>query len=317
MELTSVLVPAGILGGIGVLLGAAIAVVNRVFWVWEDPRIDGTEELLPGTNCGACGQPGCRAFAKALVSGETTPAECTNMSADEQEGMAEYLGMEVGEAVQRVARLLCAGGSDVAPREADYDGAVSCAAAVAVTGGGKACPWGCVGLGDCAVACDYDAIRMNAVDLPVVDPELCTACEDCVVACPLDLFVIMPTDRRLIVQCRSLLQGEAATDLCAVACDACGKCSVDAAPGLIEMENGLPVVDYSRNERAGPDATRRCPTGAIQWVEGAQFAEGGGPDGPSRSAGGGEGRPDEAEELIQLRTREVASRAPERTLRRS
>jgi len=261
MELTSVLIPAAILGGIGVVLGAVIALVNRTFWVWEDPRIGGAEELLPGTNCGACGQPGCRAFAQALVSGDATPAECTNMSADEREVVAGYLGMDVGEAVQRVARLLCAGGSDVAPREAVYEGAVSCAAAVAVTGGGKACPWGCVGLGDCAVACDYDAIRMSEVDLPVVDPELCTACEDCVVACPLDLFEVMPMDRKLLVQCRSLLRGEAATELCSVACDACGRCAVDAADGLIEMENGLPVIDYSRNELADPEATRRCPAG--------------------------------------------------------
>lgn len=272
MELSAVLVPAAILGGIGVSLGAAIAAVNRAFWVWEDPRIDGAEERLPGTNCGACGQPGCRAFAQALVDGRVTPAECTVMGEEDREAVAEYLGMDVGEAEQRVARLLCAGGSDVAPRKADYRGLVSCAAAVAVTGGGKACPWGCIGLGDCAVACDYDAIRMSDVDLPVVDPDACTACEDCVVACPLDLFVIMPMSRKLIVQCRSLLEGEAATGLCAVACDACGRCAVDAAPGLIEMKNGLPVIDYSKNERSGPEATARCPTGAIRWVEGAQFA---------------------------------------------
>jgi hypothetical protein len=47
---------------------------------------------------------------------------------------------------------------------------------------------------------------------------------------------------------------------------------MDAAPGLIEMKNGLAVIDYSRNELAGPEATRRCPTEAIVWVEGAQFA---------------------------------------------
>ena len=272
MELSAVVVPAAILGGIGVLLGAAIALVNRTFWVWEDPRIDGAEERLPGTNCGACGEPGCRAFAEALVDGRKTPAECTNMSEDEREIVAAYMGMDVGEAEKRVARVLCAGGSDVAPREADYRGAVSCQAAVAVTGGGKACPWGCIGLGDCAVACDYDAIRMSEVDLPVVDPELCTACEDCVVACPLDLFVVWPESRKLIVQCRSLLEGEAATDLCAAACDACGRCVVDSEPGVVEMVNGLPVVDYSKNDRTSPEATYRCPTGAIRWVEGAQFA---------------------------------------------
>lgn len=270
MNIASVLVPAGILAGIGVTLAGVIAVVNRKFWVWEDPRIDQAEEMLPGTDCGACGKPGCRAFAEALVEGEVEPAECTNMGAEERAAVADFLGVEAGNADQRVARLLCAGGSDVAPRKAAYEGLESCAAAVAVTGGGKACPWGCVGFGDCAVSCDFDAIRMNDVDLPVVDPELCTACGDCVEACPLDLFTLMPVEQELIVQCRSLLEGEAATDLCAVACDACGRCAADAPDGLIEMRDGLPRIDYSRYDLAGPEAVARCPTGAITWVEGAQ-----------------------------------------------
>ena len=42
------------------------------------------------------------------------------------------------------------------------------------------------------------------------------------------------------------------------------------APGLITMTGGLPVIDYARNVMTSPDATRRCPTGAIAWVEGAQ-----------------------------------------------
>jgi Na+-translocating ferredoxin:NAD+ oxidoreductase RNF subunit RnfB len=270
VDLTSYLLPPVILGGIGVLLGGAIAIVNRVFWVWEDPRIGEAEERLPGTDCGACGEPGCRAFAEALVEGRVEPAECTNMSDEERAALAAFMGMEAGEAKQRVARLLCAGGSDVAPRKAAYEGLESCAAAVAVTGGGKACPWGCVGLGDCAVSCDYDAIRMNENDLPVVDPELCTACEDCVDACPLDLFTIMPMEQKLIVQCRSLLEGEAATELCAVACDACARCAMDAPGDLVTMQDGLAVVNYSKNELADPSVTARCPTGAIRWVDGAQ-----------------------------------------------
>jgi hypothetical protein len=39
------------------------------------------------------------------------------------------------------------------------------------------------------------------------------------------------------------------------------------------MENNLPIVDYSAGGPARPDATYRCPTGAIQWVVGGQFSE--------------------------------------------
>lgn len=260
-----------VLGGVGLTFGALIALADRKLKVWEDPRIDAVTERLPGANCGACGFAGCRAFAEATIRGATSPAACTVMSPADREEVARYLGVDVGQAVERVARLLCAGGSDVAPRKALYFGVESCAAAVTVGGGGKGCPWGCIGFADCAVACDFDAIEMGRTGLPRVIPALCTACGDCVEACPLGLFEIMPLEQRLIVQCRSLLQGAAATDLCAVACDGCGRCALDAAPGLIEMRSGLAVIDYERNDAADVSATRRCPTGAIAWVEGAQF----------------------------------------------
>jgi len=274
MEFEGVLVSVAILGGVGFTFGTLIALANSKLKVWEDPRIDTVSDLLPGANCGACGQAGCRAFAELAVSGEVAPAECTVMGEAEVGIIAGYLGVEAGEANKKVARLLCAGGSDVATQKAEYHGIGSCAAAVAVSGGGKGCAWGCVGLDDCAVVCDFDAITMSAVQLPVVDPELCTGCNDCVEACPLDLFVLMPLDQQLIVQCKSMLEGDEAEMVCRVACNACGRCAVDAAPGLIEMVNGLPVIDYSKNELADPAATTRCPTNAIVWVEGAQFADG-------------------------------------------
>ena len=68
--------------------------------------------------------------------------------------------------------------------------------------------------------------------------------------------------------------GEAALALCTVACDACSRCAADAAPGLIRMQDNLPVVDYAGGGPARAEATYRCPTGAIQWLEGPQFAEG-------------------------------------------
>jgi Na+-translocating ferredoxin:NAD+ oxidoreductase subunit B len=273
MELETILLAATILGGVALTFGVLIAAANRKFHVVEDPRVDGVVALLPGSNCGACGQAGCRAFGEALVRGDVKPATCTVMAPDDREEVAAFLGIDAGEAVRVVARLLCAGGADVAPRRAIYRGVQSCAAAVAVGGGGKACAWGCVGLADCAVSCAFDAIRMNENGLPVVDPEKCTACNDCVEACPLGLFTLMPLDHRLIVQCRSLLQGDAATAVCSVACNACGRCVADAAPGLIEMRDGLAVIDYGMVERADPAAAGRCPTGAILWLEGGQFAE--------------------------------------------
>src|SRR3989338_1222129 len=268
----AILGSAGILGGGGLVFAALIAVTHRKFKVGEDPRIDMAAALLRGNTCGACGLPGCRAFAEKAVAGAIAPAQCTVSSPEARADIAAYLGVDVGQATQRVARLLRAGGRDGAPGRAGYRGLPTCKAAAPVAGGGKGCVWGCLGLADCAVACTFDAIRMNAVGLPIAAPGRCTACGDCVEACPKDLFVLMPIEHKLLVQCKSLLEGDAAERLCRVACTACGKCALDAAPGVIAMTNGLAVVDYAKNDLAGPEATRRCPTGAIVWVEGAQFA---------------------------------------------
>ncbi len=270
MDGLTVLLSVAILGGVGLVFASLIAIANRRFWVWEDPRINAVVDMLPGNNCGACGKAGCRAFAEALIEGQTQPAICTVMGPDQVGDVAGYLGVDAGQANKRVARLLCAGGCDVAPQLAEYRGLQTCKAAAAVAGGGKGCSWGCLGLADCEVACDFDAIYMNDTDLPVVIPERCTACGDCVEACPKDLFTLMPIEQKLIVQCKNLLEGDEAEAVCQVACTGCGKCALDAAPGLIAMVNGLAVIDYSKNDLATPAATVRCPTGAIVWVEGAQ-----------------------------------------------
>ena len=261
-----------ILGGTGLVFAALIAVAHRKLRVWEDPRIDQVTSMLPGANCGACGSAGCRNFAERVIRNETTPVGCTVMSADGVAAVASFLGVEAGTAVKRVARLLCAGGSDVATQRADYHGHTTCVAAASVSGGGKGCTWGCIGLADCARSCSFGAITMGPTGLPVVDPAKCTACNDCVVACPKDLFVVLPVTRRLLVQCRSALEGESAEMVCRVACTACGKCVQDAPPGLISIANGLAVVDPARTSLEQPVATQRCPTGAIVWCEDAQFA---------------------------------------------
>jgi Na+-translocating ferredoxin:NAD+ oxidoreductase RNF subunit RnfB len=271
MSVTAILGAAAILGSIGLVFAALIALTHRRFYVWVDPRIGAVTGMLPGSNCGACGFPGCAVFAERLVDGTAQPASCTQVSDDAVQEIADYLGVAAGEANRRVARLLCGGGCTAAPPRAEYRGLSTCAAAAAVAAGGKSCPWGCLGLADCALACDYDAIVMNGEALPVVIPERCTACGDCVEACPMDLFVLMPMAQQLIVQCVNPIEGDRAEAMCRAACTTCGKCVVDAAPGLISLVGGLAVIDYEKNTLAAPDAAARCPTGAIAWVEGRQF----------------------------------------------
>lgn len=282
-----ILAAVAILGGVGLVFAVFIALANRKLKVWEDPRVDVVASMLPNANCGACGVPGCRAFAEKLVAGEMKPAGCNVANADAKDAIAAYLGVDAGSAVKTVARMLCAGGTHVATQQAEYRGYGTCAAAAAVAGGGKGCAWGCLGFADCVRSCTFDAMAMNADGIPVVDVAKCTACGDCVRACPKDLLSIMPVDRKLLVQCRNLIAGDDALAACKVACTACGKCVMDAAPGLISIASGVAVVDYALNELADEHSIDRCPTGAIVWLTGAQF----GPDtrpadrqGPTRGA---------------------------------
>jgi Na+-translocating ferredoxin:NAD+ oxidoreductase RNF subunit RnfB len=266
-----VLGSVSILAGVGLVFAIFIALAHWKLRVYEDPRIDAVAAMLPGANCGACGFPGCRGFAEQAVLGTVKPAACNVIDDRGAAAIAKYLGVDAGEANRRVARLLCAGGTNVAVQQAEYRGLRTCAAASAVAGGGKACAWGCLGYGDCGEACSFGAIAMLPNALPQVDLALCTACGDCVDACPKGLFQILPLDQKLLVQCRSLIEGDEVLEICKVACTTCGKCVVDAAPGVVSISSGVAVVDYSKNALADPSATRRCPTGAIVWLDGAQF----------------------------------------------
>ncbi|MCK4551653.1 MAG: hypothetical protein KAU02_01960 [Tenericutes bacterium] len=86
-----ILVPALVLSGIGFVLGILISVVSKVFYVEEDPSIEEVVELLPKYNCGACGFPGCKEMAIALLNNEAKPALCKPMKKESLPPLQEYL----------------------------------------------------------------------------------------------------------------------------------------------------------------------------------------------------------------------------------
>jgi Na+-translocating ferredoxin:NAD+ oxidoreductase RNF subunit RnfB len=262
----------GFLTGLASLLGVVLALANARLKVFEDPRIDAVTDMLPGSNCGACGLPGCRIFAEQAVAGKVQPGECRVGGPDTAHSVADYLGVDPGAVEKLVARLLCAGGSNVAVQMAEYVGYPSCRSAAAVGGGGKGCRYGCLGFGDCQQVCDFDAIIMSPTGLPIVDVEKCTACGDCVEICPKDILVLRPLKQHLLVQCKSELEGDAILELCKVACTACGKCVADAPQGLLKMKKNLPELNDELLHLETPDTIKRCPTGAITWIDSRQFA---------------------------------------------
>jgi RnfABCDGE-type electron transport complex B subunit len=236
------LTAVGAISGLTFILATALVLANRKLYVYEDPRIDVVEEMLPHANCGACGFPGCRPFAEALTTGEALPGKCTVSSGEERAEIASFLGVDVGAEEKIVARLACAGGTNVARNHARYHGHQTCRSAA------------------------RDAIHMNAHNLPVVDEAKCTACGDCVEVCPKDLFSLHKESHRLWVVCSSQEAGDEILEDCEVACTTCGRCEMDAPAGLITMKKNLPVVDYSRPHKTQAPI-ERCPTGAIVWID--------------------------------------------------
>lgn len=258
--------------GLTFLLSAFLVWANKKFHLEEDLRIERVSDMLPNNNCGACGFPGCHAFAEALVQKKVQPVQCTISNDETKKEIAHLIGVAVGEQEKQVARLACAGGSHVAHRQAHYTGLQSCRAASLISGGDKSCQWGCLGFGDCETVCDFDAIVMHEQGLPMVTEELCSACGDCVTVCPKDLFSLQPVSHYLWIACKNHQAGDNILADCKVACTACGRCAFDSTDELIIMHDNLAQIDYSKFSsdalrQSNKKAIQRCPTGAIIWIE--------------------------------------------------
>ena len=130
-------------------------------------------------------------------------------SGEERAEIAHFLGVDVGAEEKLVARLACAGGTNVARNHARYHGQQTCRSAARVAGGGKGCFWGCLGLRRLRrSSATSTPSHMNEHNLPVVDEAKCTACGDCVEVCPKDLFSLHKESHRLWVACSSQEDGD-------------------------------------------------------------------------------------------------------------
>ena len=259
-----------VVSGLGALLALLLFVVAKQFKVEEDPRIDEVEKLLPGANCGGCGFAGCRGMSEALVKREDISSlYCPVGGSECMKTVATYLGKVAPEQEPKVAVVRCAGSCENRPRTNRYDGATSCLIASTLYAGDTGCSFGCLGLGDCAAKCDFDALHINpATGLPEVDEEKCTACGACVKACPkgvIELRKKWPKNRAIYVSCVSKDKGPVTMKACKAGCIGCGKCSKVCEFGAITIENNLAFIDSTKC-RLCRKCVAECPTGAIKMV---------------------------------------------------
>jgi RnfABCDGE-type electron transport complex B subunit len=254
---------------IGLLAAIILYIASVKFKVYEDPKIDEIEALLPATNCGGCGFPGCRPFAEAITKADNLDSLfCTVGGNDTMKAVAEIAGMNPVEHEKMIAVLRCSGSSLVRAKSTEYDGVRNCSLAAAIYSGETDCQYGCLGMGECVDVCDFDALHMDPESgLPVVNENNCTACNACVEVCPKDLFELRPLGvgkkhLRIYVACMNQEKGGVAKKACDTACIGCNKCVKVCKDDAIVVENFLAYIDVNKCSNCRK-CVYECPTDAI------------------------------------------------------
>src|SRR5450756_2834985 len=144
-----------------------------------------------------------------------------------------------------VALVHCKGGLSESVPKALYQGISSCAAVDKIAGGGKACSYGCLGLGTCRDVCPVNAIIIDENHRRWVDRDRCTGCGLCVEVCPRHLIELVPRHQEVLVVCKSGDKGGRAKRICSVACTGCKRCEKVCEADAIHVEDNLAPVSYT------------------------------------------------------------------------
>ena len=258
----SIVIPVILVAAIGFVLAAVLTFASKIFFVPVDETVANLRAELPGANCGACGFAGCDDYANALGADPSVgTGKCPVGGAALAEALAAVLGVEADTSEPQVAVVMCNGHNEAAKTLMEYQGLKTCKAAKQLFGGLSACPYGCMGLGDCAAECPYGAIQIcNGV--AVVNRELCVGCGICAKTCPNSVIRIAPAKNKVVVQCNSKDKGAVARKNCSNACIGCGKCAKVCKFEAITVENNLAFIDPEKCKNCGLCA-KECPTNAI------------------------------------------------------
>ncbi len=251
------------MGGLGLVLSAALGVAAKVFYVYVDPKIGEVADVLPGANCGGCGYAGCTDCAAAMVAGEAAPNACKAGGDSVTQAVAAVLGVSAEAAERDIAKIFCRGAHGVAERKFIYKGITDCRAAALVSGGDKTCTYGCLGLGTCVASCPFGALQMGDDGLPIVNEKLCTGCGTCVTACPRGIPKLVKESQKAATLCSSHDLGKVVKAICSVGCIGCGKCKKACPEKAVTVVKFLSVVDPEKCNGCGK-CFEKCPTGIIQ-----------------------------------------------------
>jgi len=159
----NILIAIAILGIISALFGALLGYASVKYHVQGDPIVEQLDALLPQTQCGQCGYPGCKPYAEAVANGELIN-KCAPGGEDTIKKIADLMGVEVQPLDESHEQDSSSNGPKVAfIIEAD-----------------------CIGCTKCIQACPVDAIMGAAKQMHTVIADECTGCDLCVAPCPVD-----------------------------------------------------------------------------------------------------------------------------------
>lgn len=252
-----------VLGVMGGVFGAVLAVAAKIFAVETDPREEAVLACLAGANCGGCGYPGCAGYAAAVVAGEAPTDKCGPGGPEAAAKIAEIMGVSSGSSEKMIAFVPCSGSLDNASLKFNYTGQKSCQAAMAYGGKGtKTCAYSCIGYGDCVQACKFGAMKLEN-GVAKVDREKCVGCMACAEACPKNVIVKVPYSQNELVSCRSNDKGPVVTKACKVGCIGCMKCVKECPADAIKVTNFLAEIDPDKCVKCGHCETV-CPRHIIK-----------------------------------------------------
>ncbi len=271
MEPITISLASGTMLIMAVIFSYILGWANKTFAVEVNEKVEAINNVLPGANCGGCSYVGCNDYAEAIVLKGEDVNKCTVGGSGCANAIAEIMGVEAVESAPLRPVVLCLAKNDEKKGMNEYKGETSCLAATFVSGI-QDCVYGCLGLGDCVAACDYDAISIKDGSV-TIDYSACIGCGACSRACPRSVISMVPFKGEKIyaVFCSNKEKAKAVKNVCDVGCIGCAICSKKS--DIFEMDGNLSRINYDKfdameNPEAFAEAVEKCPSkGLIGYIK--------------------------------------------------